>query len=196
MDFVQALQAVGTKVCKKCDHVLPLSSFGKHKCRRDGLRDICKKCNAKEASIYQKNNREKSTARQKEWIKNHPEKVSQYARTYREKNTLKVSERKKKWRERNRERWRLYKLNRRAKLAGNGGRHTKEQIERLLILQRYKCIYCLTNIGRLYHIDHIRPISKGGSNDISNIQLLCPPCNLKKHNADPIDFSNKQGFLL
>lgn len=54
MDFVQALQAVGTKVCKKCDHVLPLSSFGKHKCRRDGLRDICKKCNAKEASIYQK----------------------------------------------------------------------------------------------------------------------------------------------
>jgi hypothetical protein len=32
------------------------------------------------------------------------------------------------------------------------------------------------------HIDHIRPVSLGGSNDPSNLQLLCARCNLSKYN--------------
>ena len=32
-----------------------------------------------------------------------------------------------------------------------------------------------------YHIDHIIPISKGGSEwDLDNLELSCPTCNLKK----------------
>lgn len=35
------------------------------------------------------------------------------------------------------------------------------------------------------HIDHIIPLAKGGTNDISNLHTLCQRCNLSK--GDRID---------
>jgi len=31
-----------------------------------------------------------------------------------------------------------------------------------------------------YHLDHLLPLSKGGTNDSTNFQLLCAECNLRK----------------
>jgi hypothetical protein len=31
-----------------------------------------------------------------------------------------------------------------------------------------------------YHVDHARPLSRGGTNDPTNLQLLCGECNLRK----------------
>lgn len=43
-------------------------------------------------------------------------------------------------------------------------------------------------------VDHIVPISKGGLNEISNMQLLCYECHMKKHNYyfDELGSSNRK----
>ena len=48
------------------------------------------------------------------------------------------------------------------------------------------CALCLAN-GRAavaLELDHILPLSKGGSNDECNLQGLCPPCHAAKTAID------------
>lgn len=49
---------------------------------------------------------------------------------------------------------------------------------------RNRCVVCGQNAsdGVTLEIDHILPVSKGGSNEKSNLQLLCTPCNRGKSN--------------
>ena len=46
--------------------------------------------------------------------------------------------------------------------------------------QDWKCADCKINVRRWNHVDHIVPLSKGGTNLRQNLQLLCPACNLAK----------------
>jgi 5-methylcytosine-specific restriction endonuclease McrA len=85
---------------------------------------------------------------------------------------------------------------RRARKRNAGGQHTAEQIKERYSKQQGKCACCKVPLNGKYHADHIIPLSRGGSNDISNIQLLCPPCNLRKNAKDPIEFMQSLGFLL
>lgn len=66
---------------------------------------------------------------------------------------------------------------RKAKLTGT---HTKEQWDSLQKKHNYKCFYCNGHHPWGLDKDHIIPISKGGSDLISNIVPSCNKCNSKK----------------
>jgi len=76
------------------------------------------------------------------------------------------------------------------------GSYTKADIEFLFKTQRGKCVNCKKCIKNGYHIDHIYPIIRGGSNHPHNLQLLCPFCNHSKHAKDPIEWAQQNGRLL
>lgn len=83
-----------------------------------------------------------------------------------------------------------------AKRKGASGSFDKNDIERIKLLQKNKCCYCKVSLKNGFHIDHIYPVSKGGSNEPKNIQLLCPYCNISKKDKLPEDFAKKMGFLI
>lgn len=86
--------------------------------------------------------------------------------------------------------------NRKARLKGAEGRHTRDDIDRLYVLQKGRCAICFTALRGKFEIDHRMPLSRGGSNDPSNLQLACKPCNLRKRAKDPIAYAQEIGRLL
>ena len=68
---------------------------------------------------------------------------------------------------------------RRKNVKSNGGDYSVQ--EWLDLCSRYgnKCLCCGRDDVALT-VDHVVPLSKGGSNDIANIQPLCKSCNSKK----------------
>lgn len=62
----------------------------------------------------------------------------------------------------------------------NIGTHTPAQWEDLRRRAKYRCVKC--GLKRPLTRDHIIPLSKGGSDLVTNIQPLCHPCNARKNN--------------
>ena len=69
---------------------------------------------------------------------------------------------------------------------------TINEKKRLQVLKRdnFSCVMCgkspATHIGVVLHVDHIKPFSKGGSNDSKNLRTLCSKCNLGRNNDEKI----------
>lgn len=126
---------------------------------------------------YYQKNKDRILEYDREYRKNNPEKIASYPSSQKEQKLIRYR-------------------NRRARINKSNGTHTLEEVKNLLLLQRSKCAVCKVSISSGYHVDHVVPISKGGGNDILNLQLLCPNCNLRKGAQDPIDFMQSRGKLL
>lgn len=200
--------AKGILPCRKCGVLFS----GRH----------CKNCTRIRQKAYARANLEKLSARARAWRKANPEKIlaareknrahdlettkawqaknpQRFAETcaaYRAANREKCHTASAKWAKENPEAKRIHTQNRYARKRENGGNLSQNLPEKLLKLQRGKCACCGLPLGEDFEMDHIMPISRGGANTDSNIQLLRGKCNRQKLAKHPADFMRERGFLL
>ncbi len=132
---------------------------------------------------YQEEHREQISEYKKKWAANNKETVAASKLDYYERNRNEVIVRSKKWAENNPEKVRQAKTNnlrkRRAARNASLGSFTVEEFEELCASYGNRCLACGDNKAAL-EADHVVALTKGGSDDIGNIQPLCGSCNRKK----------------
>ena len=123
---------------------------------------------------WAKENREKQREAERKWRKANPEKVRSYKQRYNQRPEAKDNKR-----ERNK---------RRIKRMGGCKKHRRQRLD---LLQRdgHVCGICSRPFAMKIngidwneiHVDHIKPVAAGGTDDLANLQLAHAFCNMSKH---------------
>lgn len=129
------------------------------------------------AKIY-KENKTNVLASSRRWKRNNKKEKQEYDRIWYIHNREHSLDRSKIWQKNNPERKRATDHSYRARKSNAEGSFTAKEWINLCNLYGNKCLAC----GKETRLvaDHIIPLSKGGSNWISNIQPLCLGCNSSK----------------
>lgn len=182
------------RICSKCGSDGPFKRNGDSP---DGLHSVCKNCTSKtsrrrrektesfesekeRAAAYYAANKERLSANRRKRYAENKEKALATNRKWSEANKEHHRALNRQWSKKNPEAARALVARRRARIAGVGGSYTKADIRRMHDEQSGKCPCgaLFSEVG--YHVDHVHPLSLGGTNDPSNLQLLCPTCNRRK----------------
>jgi len=137
---------------------------------------------------YQKSNPDLVSASCRNWRVNNIDVVHAGQKAYRDANKEKTSARNREWSNSNPQKNRERYHRRRALKLGAVGSFSSDSIDRMYIFQEARCACCGVELCGKYAIDHVYPLSKGGTNDVMNLQLLCKSCNCIKGAKDPEAF--------
>lgn len=208
-----------TKHCSQCGVEYPYTAeyFHKDSKSKSGLRTKCKNCVRNYSRDYITAHVESHREYQKEYSKKNPEKIKaknakdSKARlerekkirltdpeTMRERDRIKYAKSREKsiartqrYQKRHPEVRQFHERKRRARKANAAGIFTKADVDLLYRSQKGKCWHCGKSIESGYHIDHLIPLSRGGSNWPNNLVLACPSCNLSKGAKMPHEWNGK-----
>lgn len=198
---------MAAKECSKCGLLKPLEQFYPHNEGKFGRRPDCIACHGERTKAYRAanveklrawhkkhraENREVLKAKDKAYYKKNKAILIQKMVEYNRKNKEAYLERMRRWRKNNPEKVQVWVRNRRLKVKNVW--HKIADIERMLTAQSGKCIYCRVDITerKSREVDHIIPVSRGGTGDPRNLQLLCVSCNRKKRAQLPEEFLKQQ----
>ncbi len=184
------------KICTKCKETKEYKEFSKDKQKKDGHSSQCRLCKSAYEKSYLANNKNKIYARNTAYNKLHKEAKRQYDSVRREANRVSINAKKRAyyhsagkfveaiWREANQHKVTIYARNSRYRRRSleNSTNLSSQELLLWSFNQTRVCTYCGTTCADNYHIDHIEPLSKGGSNSIDNLTISCPSCNQSKGN--------------
>lgn len=141
-------------------------------------------------------NSNKAKANSKAWRVANPDRAKANSTAWRAANPERRRAAGAAWKVENPEICKVSGQNQRAKRSAAEGKLSAGLAKNLLKLQQGKCPCCQQPLGNDFHLDHVMPLSRGGLNIDSNMQLLRAVCNLNKSAKDPIRFMQQRGFLL
>lgn len=195
--------ACAGKRCPRCEQVKCRSAFNRCLLRLDGLQPYCRECSRERKREDRSKHRDRVREENKRWRQNHreydrerknsynrmnPEKYRERSRAYHEANRDTHKEQMNAYRRDNLESFAVREANRRASKAKAGGSFTQQEWHDLCAFYDYTCLRCGKQEPDVkLTVDHVVPLSQGGSNDISNLQPLCRTCNTSKH-AKTVDY--------
>lgn len=125
-------------------------------------------------------NPERIKAIKKAYVQRDPKRRKKQALAWRNRNLAYSNRAAKNWRRNNPEKTRVHRAARRARELAAEGSFTADDIHLQYRAQRGNCWHCGKPVGDDYHVDHLRPLAKDGTNDPRNLVISCEPCNLSK----------------
>lgn len=137
---------------------------------------------------YQLENIDRIKQRNREYYQREKVRIGQTTRVYRREHPEMAAESQRRWRWKHPDHSRSILRNRRARLRAAEGSHTETDIKRLWWFQKGRCQYCGCKLGQRFHVDHMVPTSREGSNWPKNLCLACLSCNSKKGNMTAEEF--------
>lgn len=198
----------GIKVCARCGKEMPFSMFAIDKSTSDGMSRYCVECKTKykqewytdhsdEVKEYSRQYYEEHREYYLQYSKEHPMNNPEYKKQYYLKNKNVILDTGRRWRNNNVDKIRLYRKSERVRIMRKiyninriilklnaEGTYTKDDVSDMLLFFDNKCAYTGMPLEESYHMDHIIPLSKGGTNYIWNIVPSNPSPNESKGAKD------------
>jgi 5-methylcytosine-specific restriction endonuclease McrA len=179
------------KQCCTCKIIKDISEFSRDN-KKNGFQCECKTCNA----LYYKDHKDKIAKQMREYYKGHKDKIAKQQVEYRKEHKVEIAKNYKDHKDEIAEQQRAYfqtdngrmahrrgSLKRRALKKNPEATLTAKQWAYILEKQNNRC----NNCGKKFFqrrpptMDHIIPLSHGGSSTSDNIQALCRSCNSSKN---------------
>lgn len=177
------------KTCTKCDKSKPLSDYYKNKRGKYGVRGDCRSCVLENQQAYNRANVERRREHRRAWREANAERKAAYDKAYYEANKERAAERNRAYLAANPHKRTEYRHRRRARLRGNDTAPYKRAD--VFARDGYVCQLCgrptLVYVVTWRHplspeLDHIVPVSRGGSDTPDNVQTAHRRCNIRKGN--------------
>lgn len=131
----------------------------------------------------------------KKWLAENALYVREYSKAYNKthRDPIKSRARVKAWVKANPLKKKRHVQLHRARKASAVGSFSPSDVEMLLLEQGGRCP-CGCDISKNYTIDHMTPLSRGGSNWPDNLQLLCRSCNSSKNTKTMAEWLDARGI--